>query len=137
MSIPLHRLLHLGRTIGELTPLLPEKTQSQTNLQGGKSIAQQNQTRPVLTVTNYRPVISSASNRSASSRLKGTVAKLKYNQGFTMNISGPFVENANANAIDTPLGFDEWNSGLPKEKRVQIKTSRVKESAFSMECEYH
>ncbi|KAG1838697.1 hypothetical protein F4604DRAFT_1837607 [Suillus subluteus] len=52
-----------------------------------------------------------------------------------MNISGPFVESANANAIDTPPGFDEWDSGLTKEKRVQIKASRVKESAFSMECE--
>ncbi|KAG1740313.1 hypothetical protein EDB19DRAFT_1708975 [Suillus lakei] len=91
------------------------------------------------TVTNYPPIISFACNDSAPGRLKDTTTNLKNSQGFTVNIiSEPFVENANATAIDAPLGFDEWTiSGLTKEKCVQIKASRVKESAFSMECELY
>ncbi|KAJ8594537.1 hypothetical protein M405DRAFT_850111 [Rhizopogon salebrosus TDB-379] len=47
-----------------------------------------------------------------------------------------FIENANATAIDTPPDFDEWSiSSLTKEKCVQVKASRVKGSAFGMECE--
>jgi hypothetical protein len=46
-----------------------------------------------------------------------TRANLRNSQGFTVNsISEPFVENATATAIDAPSGFDEWNSGLMKEK---------------------
>lgn len=91
------------------------------------------------TVTNNPPIISFACNHSAPGRLKDTAANLKNSQGFTVNIiSEPFVENANATAIDAPPGFDEWSiSGLTKEKCVQIKASRVKESAFSMECELY
>ncbi|KAG1803201.1 hypothetical protein EV424DRAFT_1351562 [Suillus variegatus] len=91
------------------------------------------------TVTNYPPVISFAVNHSAPGRLKDTATNLKNGQGFTVNIiSEAFVENANATAIDAPRDFDEWTlSGLTKEKCVQIRASRVKESAFSMECELY
>ncbi|KAG1842121.1 hypothetical protein C8R48DRAFT_738083 [Suillus tomentosus] len=68
--------------------------------------------------------------------LKDTTVNLKNGQGFAVNIiSEAFVENANATAVDAPPDFDEWAlSGLTKEKCVQIRASRVKESAFSM---YH
>jgi flavin reductase (DIM6/NTAB) family NADH-FMN oxidoreductase RutF len=91
------------------------------------------------TVTNYPPIISFACNHSAPGRLKDTTTNLKNSQGFTVNIiSEPFVENANSTAIDAPRGFDEWSiSGLTKAKCVEIKASRVKESAFSMECELY
>ncbi|KAG1885255.1 hypothetical protein F4604DRAFT_1952241 [Suillus subluteus] len=69
------------------------------------------------TVTNYPPIISFACNYSAPGRFKDTIANLKNNQGFTMNIiSEPFVKDVNATGIDAPPGFDEWNSGLTKEK---------------------
>ncbi|KAG2153446.1 uncharacterized protein EDB93DRAFT_1271008 [Suillus bovinus] len=91
------------------------------------------------TVTNYPPVISFSVNRKSPGHLKDTTTNLKNGQGFAVNIiSEAFVENANATAIDAPLGFDEWTlSGLTKEKCVQIRASRVKESAFSMECELY
>ncbi|KAG1785846.1 uncharacterized protein HD556DRAFT_1419148 [Suillus plorans] len=92
-------------------------------------------------VTNYPPVISFTINHNATGSLKDTTANLKNGQGFTVNIiSEAFVENANSTAVDAPPEFDEWAlSGLTKEKciRVQIRASRVKESAFSMECELY
>ncbi|KAG1724913.1 hypothetical protein EDB19DRAFT_1858384 [Suillus lakei] len=71
--------------------------------------------------------------------LKDMTTNLKNSQGFTVNIiSEPLIENANATATDAPPDFDEWTiSGLTKEKNVQIEASRVKESAFSMECELY
>ncbi|KAG1876329.1 hypothetical protein F4604DRAFT_1621999 [Suillus subluteus] len=91
------------------------------------------------TVTTYPPIISFACNNNALGGLKDTAANVKNSQGFSVNIvSEPFIESANATAIDSPPGFDEWSlSGLTKEKCVQIKASRVKESAFSMECELY
>jgi len=35
-------------------------------------------------------------------------------------ISEPFLENANATAIDAPPSVDEWNSSLIKEKCVKL-----------------
>ncbi|KAG2090213.1 uncharacterized protein F5147DRAFT_28591 [Suillus discolor] len=91
------------------------------------------------TVTNYPPVISFAINHNATGSLKDTTANLKNGQGFAVNIiSEAFVENANASGVDASPEFDEWAlSGLTKEKCVQIRASRVKESAFSMECELY
>ncbi|KAG2035301.1 hypothetical protein BDR03DRAFT_923043 [Suillus americanus] len=91
------------------------------------------------TVTTCPPVISIACNNNALGGLKDTAANLKNSQGFTVNmISEPFIENADRTAIDAPPGFDEWTiSGLTKEKCVQVRASRVKESAFSMECELY
>ncbi|KAG2083435.1 hypothetical protein BD769DRAFT_627949 [Suillus cothurnatus] len=90
-------------------------------------------------VTTYPPVISFGCNNNASGGLKDTAANLKKSQGFTVNmVSEAFIENANATAINAPPDFDEWNiSGLTKEKSVQVKASRVKESAVSMECELY
>ncbi|KAN0098001.1 hypothetical protein V8E55_002447 [Tylopilus felleus] len=87
-------------------------------------------------VTNWPPLVSfSCSNGPA--RIKDTAINVRNGKGFTVNIiSEPFVENANVTAIDSPPGFDEWSiSGLTKVPSVLVKASRVKESAFSMECE--
>ncbi|KAG2338567.1 hypothetical protein BDR05DRAFT_1062709 [Suillus weaverae] len=86
------------------------------------------------TVTNYPPMISFACNHSALGRLKGTTLNVKNSQGFIVNIiSEPFVENAreNAYACTFMIRYMRQQPGV----QVQIKASRVKESAFSMECE--
>ncbi|KAJ7636866.1 hypothetical protein FB45DRAFT_907543 [Roridomyces roridus] len=59
-------------------------------------------------------------------------------KGFTVNIiSEPWVAQANACSIDAPPGVSEWAlSGLTKEPSMSAKPARVKESAFSMECEF-
>jgi len=90
-------------------------------------------------VTNYPPIISIACNHRSSGCLLDTATNMMHNQGFTVNIlSEPFVQNANATCIDAPPDFDEWSiSGLTKGKCVHVKASRVKESAFSMECELY
>ena len=98
---------------------------------------------------------------NGSKRLKDTAANIKATKSFTVNIiSEPFIEAANVTAVDAPEGVSEWPiSGLTKEKSVRIsmlqrgytalfldthpipraqihvKPARVKESAFSMECE--
>jgi flavin reductase (DIM6/NTAB) family NADH-FMN oxidoreductase RutF len=84
----------------ESTPLLPEKTGLQANLQAGKSTARQKWT--------------------------DTTANLKNGQGFAVNIiSEAFVENANLTAVDAPPEFDEWAlSGLTKEKCVRVDLHR-------------
>lgn len=109
---------------------------------------------PHVQVTNWPPLVSfSCSN--GPTRIKDTAINVRNGKGFTVNIiSEPFVENANVTAIDSPPGFDEWSiSGLTKVPSVRwvlptrlyssadrplqvlVKASRVKESAFSMECE--
>ncbi|KAI9460406.1 hypothetical protein HD554DRAFT_2197018 [Boletus coccyginus] len=87
-------------------------------------------------VTSSPPIVSfSCSNGPA--RIKDTTNNVKNSQGFTVNIiSEPFVENANVTSVDSPPGFNEWSiSGLTKAPSVHVKAPRVKESAFSMECE--
>jgi hypothetical protein len=51
-------------------------------------------------------------------------------------MSEPFVEAGNWSHIDAPFEVDEWSgSGLTQEPSDLVKPPRVKESAFSMECE--
>ncbi|KAF8576747.1 hypothetical protein K439DRAFT_1397145 [Ramaria rubella] len=66
-----------------------------------------------------------------------TAVNIKENKEFTVNIiSEPFVHNANFTSVDAPEGQSEWRgSGLTMAPSVSIKPPRVKESAFSMECE--
>ncbi|KIO12012.1 hypothetical protein M404DRAFT_994072, partial [Pisolithus tinctorius Marx 270] len=87
------------------------------------------------TVTRNPPIVS-FSCRNAP-RVKDTATNAKNGLGFTVNIiSEPFVENANVTAIDAPPDFDEWTiSGLTKAPSIHVKAPRVKESAFSMECD--
>ncbi|KIO12052.1 hypothetical protein M404DRAFT_994092 [Pisolithus tinctorius Marx 270] len=87
-------------------------------------------------VTHNPPLVSfSCSN---TPRVKDTPTNVRNGLGFTINIiSEPFAENANATSIDAPPEFDEWTiSGLTKVPSIHVKAPRVKESAFSMECEF-
>jgi len=81
------------------------------------------------------PAISiSCTNRP---RIKDTCHNIKTMKGFTVNIiSEPLMENANVTAIDSPEEVSEWDlSGLTRAESVGVKAPRVRESAFSMECE--
>ncbi|CCM06658.1 uncharacterized protein FIBRA_08943 [Fibroporia radiculosa] len=71
--------------------------------------------------------------------LKDTADNIKATKGFTVNIiSEPFIHNANACAVDTPPETSEWPlSGLTPEPSLHVEAPRVKESAFSMECELY
>ncbi|KAJ7199230.1 hypothetical protein GGX14DRAFT_662412 [Mycena pura] len=70
-------------------------------------------------------------------RGKDTANNIKATKGFTVNIiSEAWVEQANVCSIDAPPGVSEWTfSGLTKEPSVSVKAARVKESAFTLECE--
>ncbi|KAI6044096.1 hypothetical protein EDC04DRAFT_3106552 [Pisolithus marmoratus] len=86
-------------------------------------------------VTHNPPLVSFCCRNEP--RVKDTPTNVKNGLGFTVNIiSEPFVENANATSIEAPPEFDEWTiSGLTKAQSIHVKAPRVKESAFSMECE--
>ncbi|EPT00533.1 hypothetical protein FOMPIDRAFT_1036692 [Fomitopsis schrenkii] len=88
-------------------------------------------------VSHHPPVVSISCSNNGPRGLKDTPANIKATKGFTVNIiSEPFIEGANSTAIDAPEDVSEWPiSGLTKEKSVHVKPARVKESAFSMECE--
>jgi len=68
---------------------------------------------------------------------KDTARNIKANKQFVINIiSEAFVDAANFTSVDAPPGHGEWpGSGLTMVPSVVVKPSRVKESAFSMECE--
>jgi len=70
-------------------------------------------------------------------RIKDTVRNVKSTKGFVVSIiSDPWVVQANMSSIDAPENISEWPlSGLTKEGSIHVKAPRVKESAFSMECE--
>ncbi|EGO04207.1 hypothetical protein SERLA73DRAFT_82279 [Serpula lacrymans var. lacrymans S7.3] len=89
-------------------------------------------------VTHNPPIISFACSNGPV-HFKDTRTNVTNGLGFTVNIiSEPFIEQANSTSIDAPPSFDEWSiSGLTKEPAIHVKASRVKESAFSMECELH
>ncbi|KAF9458930.1 hypothetical protein BDZ94DRAFT_1384796 [Collybia nuda] len=89
-------------------------------------------------VSSFPPVISVSCTRSADlTRVKDTLNNIKSVRGFTVNIiSEPWIQQANICAIDAPDDVGEWPvSGLTKEPSIHVKPARVKESAFSMECE--
>ncbi|KIN97831.1 hypothetical protein M404DRAFT_970202 [Pisolithus tinctorius Marx 270] len=75
---------------------------------------------------------------SNTPHVKDTPTNVRNGLGFTINIiSEPFVENTNATSIDAPPEFDEWTiSGLTKVPSIHVKAPHVKESVFSMECEF-
>ncbi|KAF7318357.1 Flavin-Reduct domain-containing protein [Mycena chlorophos] len=74
---------------------------------------------------------------TGGSRQKDTARNILETKGFTVNIiSEPWAVQANAACIDAPAEVNEWVvSGLTKEPSTSIAPARVKESAFSMECE--
>lgn len=91
--------------------------------------------------------------------LKDTLANILSGAGFTINIiSEPWIEQSNVCSTDAPIEISEWPlSGLTKAPsvgsgypstgayfcsssaasflQIHVKAPRVKESAFSMECE--
>lgn len=102
------------------------------------------------------PTISISFSNGADGQLKDTARNIiKTSNGFTVNlISEPWIENAHVCAIDFPKDESEWPvSGLTQEPSVSfqnlgitttqggfqtiVKSPRVKESAYSLECEVH
>ncbi|KAL4246287.1 FMN-binding split barrel [Abortiporus biennis] len=90
-------------------------------------------------VTQNPPLISISITNPTPARLKDSARNIITTKQFTVNlISEAWIENANVCAIDAPHDISEWPlSGLTKEPSRHIKASRVKESAFSMECELY
>ncbi|KAI0800409.1 hypothetical protein C8Q74DRAFT_1344837 [Fomes fomentarius] len=92
-------------------------------------------------VTHNPPLISVSISARPKGGPKDSTHNIKATKGFTVNIiSEAFVENANITSIDAPTGVSEWPiSGLTKEPSasIHVKAARVKESAFSMECELY
>ncbi|KAI0666958.1 hypothetical protein C8Q78DRAFT_1082492 [Trametes maxima] len=88
-------------------------------------------------VTHNPPIISFSVSALPGNGLKDTTANVKATKGFTVNIiSEPFIENANITSLDAPAAVSEWPlTGLTKEPSAHVKATRVRESAFSMECE--
>lgn len=87
----------------------------------------------------HNPPLVSITCAVQQGKQKDTAVNIKTTKQFTVNmISEPFVQNANASAVDAPADVSEWAiTGLTKEPSTLIKPSRVKESAFSMECELY
>ncbi|KAG5652683.1 hypothetical protein H0H81_004120 [Sphagnurus paluster] len=89
-------------------------------------------------VCAFPPVISVSCTRGAEmTRVKDTARNAKETGQFTVNIiSEPWVAQANVSSVNAPEDFSEWAiSGLTQAPSVHVKPPRVKESAFSMECE--
>jgi len=87
---------------------------------------------PLLMVSFSKP--------AGSTNFKDTAMNILATKQFTVNIiSDPFIQNANWTCVNAPPDVDEWiGSGLTPEPSTVVKPPRVKESAFSLECElYH
>ncbi|KAG9009402.1 hypothetical protein FRB94_012059 [Tulasnella sp. JGI-2019a] len=83
------------------------------------------------------PLLIISCSKPGPDKDKDTAANIRANKTFTVNIiSEPFVDNANWTSVNAPRDVDEWfGSGLTMEKSTLVAPPRVKESAFSMECE--
>ncbi|KAI5896092.1 uncharacterized protein SCHCODRAFT_02568259 [Schizophyllum commune H4-8] len=66
-----------------------------------------------------------------------TLTNIRTGNGFVVSIiSEPWIANAHAAGLTAPPGVSEWGfTGLTKVASKNVKPPRVKESAFSMECE--
>ncbi|KAI0344577.1 hypothetical protein BDW22DRAFT_1354668 [Trametopsis cervina] len=83
------------------------------------------------------PPLLSISFTLGKNRPKDSRENILSTKQFTVNIiSEPFIEAANASAVEAPAHIDEWLvSGLTPEPSVSIAVPRVQESAVSFECE--
>jgi len=83
------------------------------------------------------PLLIVSCSKPGPGKDKDTAANIKLSKTFTVNIiSEPFVEGANWCSVNAPREVDEWfGSGLTMEKSTLVEPPRVKESAYSMECE--
>jgi len=90
-----------------------------------------------FSMVSHNPPLVSVSFLHPKHKEKDTSENIRATKGFTVNIiSEPFVTNANYTSIDAPEDVDEWvASGLTREPSTLVQPPRVKESAFSMECE--
>ncbi|KAA1476791.1 hypothetical protein DENSPDRAFT_843875 [Dentipellis sp. KUC8613] len=91
-------------------------------------------------VSNNPPLLSISFTWSRDgANAKDTRHNIVRTKQFVVNlISEPFIEAANATAVDAPPEFDEWKvAGLTPEPSVSVKPARVKESAVSFECELY
>ncbi|KAG6896301.1 hypothetical protein C0992_009254 [Termitomyces sp. T32_za158] len=89
-------------------------------------------------VSSNPPVLSvSITTLRNPTRPKDSARNIKATKEFTVNIiSEPWVAQSNITSVNAPEDFDEWPvSGLTKEPSIHVKAPRVRESAFSMECE--
>ena len=88
-------------------------------------------------VCHNPPIVSVSFTHPSGDELKGSCENVLDTKEFSANIiSEPFVEAANYTSIDAPKGTSEWPlSGLTPIPSKLIKSPRVGESAFSMECE--
>ncbi|CAE6357150.1 unnamed protein product [Rhizoctonia solani] len=85
----------------------------------------------------HNPPLVSVSFTHSPTRRKDSSVNIRETKQFTVNIiSEPWVEGANWCSTDAPYETEEWvGSGLTKAESTFVKPARVKESAFSMECE--
>ncbi|KAJ7434432.1 hypothetical protein B0H11DRAFT_2179326 [Mycena galericulata] len=104
--------------------------------------AQSNLPLMTLKLTALKPQVSTnppiiSVSFTGSPRHKDSGNNIRATKGFTVNIiSEPWIAQANSCAIDAPPNMSEWAlSGLTREPSVFVKPARVKESAFSLECE--
>ncbi|GAA6031926.1 hypothetical protein JCM8097_003341 [Rhodosporidiobolus ruineniae] len=83
------------------------------------------------------PIVMISFTHPNGNELKGSCENILDTKEFSANIiSEPFIEAANYTSIDAPKGTSEWPlSGLTPVESDTIKSPRVGESAFSMECE--
>lgn len=90
-------------------------------------------------MANHDPPMISVSINTRGDAPKDTAKNIMETKEFTVNIiAEPFVEAANFTSVEAPEYFDEWiGSGLTREPSTIIKPPRVRESAFSMECELY
>ncbi|PSR74023.1 hypothetical protein PHLCEN_2v10207 [Hermanssonia centrifuga] len=85
----------------------------------------------------HNPPLVSITCLNRDGKPKDTLSNIRLSKSFAVNIiSQPFVEQVHITAIDSPPEVSEWDlSGLTKVPSIHIKAPRIKESAFSMECE--
>ncbi|KAH7339869.1 hypothetical protein B0J17DRAFT_569711 [Rhizoctonia solani] len=90
-----------------------------------------------FSMVSHNPPLVSVSFTHGPTRRKDSSINIRETKQFTVNIiSEPWVEGANWTSTDAPYETEEWvGSGLTKAESTFVKPARVKESAFSMECE--
>jgi flavin reductase (DIM6/NTAB) family NADH-FMN oxidoreductase RutF len=86
-------------------------------------------------VINHDPPIFTIGFSGGFDKAKDTLRNLMDTKECVINIiSEPFVEAANACAIDLPYGQSEWSvTGLTPAETTHVKPKRVKESIFAIE----
>ncbi|PVF94045.1 hypothetical protein CPB86DRAFT_714039 [Serendipita vermifera] len=92
-----------------------------------------------FSMCNHNPAMISVSVNARRDVPKDTAKNIMETKEFTVSIIGePFIEAASWTSVESPDTVDEWvGSGLTREPSTLVKPPRVRESAFSMECELY